>query len=215
MPNWCDNELTIRSKRGGVLACLEAIRGDEECEREKPPLIDFDRIIPMPEILKGTTSPPDLRGLFPLGDEEAGKKILEWEWVREKGITTLEDLRCYLEQLPDYEELLAKARKTQQAEAMTGYSDWYSWCVANWGTKWNAQDTVFKKDPTDQEATICFDTAWSPPIPVVETLSRKFPRLSFTLRYWECGVGFKGLFRVHNGTVIANATFSYHGSRGG
>ena len=60
-----------------------------------------------------------------------------------------------------------------------------NWCVDNWGTKWNVDkdpDLNFNKDDT-----ICFDTAWSPPIPVIAALAAKFPDVKFTLRYFEGG----------------------------
>jgi len=49
MPNWCENKLTI-SGRAGVLACLEAIKG--EPDEDGPRHIDFQRIVPMPAILR-------------------------------------------------------------------------------------------------------------------------------------------------------------------
>jgi hypothetical protein len=37
-----------------------------------------------------------------------------------------------------------------------------------------------------------FDTAWSPPMEGLVIISKKYPNLSFELKYEEEGMGFKG-----------------------
>ncbi len=54
-----------------------------------------------------------------------------------------------------------------------GYVDWYSGCVALWGTKWNAIDSVID----EENKIISFDTAWSCPFPVLKELSKTTPIL--------------------------------------
>jgi hypothetical protein len=90
----------------------------------------------------------------------------------------------------------------------------YEWCCSNWGTKWNAKD-VSVSDFVERSMLYTFSTAWSPPIPVVKAMSEKFPKLVFTLRYYECGVGFKGVYKVKNGEVLDQMEGAYRGSRGG
>lgn len=51
-----------------------------------------------------------------------------------------------------------------------GFPTWYEWCINNWGTKWNAGDTVIID--TD---TIHFHTAWSNPEPVIQKLAEMYP----------------------------------------
>jgi hypothetical protein len=60
----------------------------------------------------------------------------------------------------------------------TGEADWYSWGIKNWGTKWNATDS-YVSDSGD----VCFNTAWSPPIPVIRKLAELFPDLIFELEW--------------------------------
>lgn len=55
-----------------------------------------------------------------------------------------------------------------EERAKYGANNWYDWNVHNWGTKWNAYSTSV--DETNN--TICFDTAWSSPIPVLEALAK-------------------------------------------
>ena len=82
-----------------------------------------------------------------------------------------------------------------------GASDWYNWCVNNWGTKWSPVDTSDWKIHDDTWADIAFDTAWSPPIQFFKKISSKFPTLEFILSYEETGMGFAGDCTIKNGDV--------------
>lgn len=59
-----------------------------------------------------------------------------------------------------------------------GNTDWYSWCIDKWGTKWNAYS-----QEVGLEGEIIFQTAWSNPYPIIEALSNKYPDAEFNLRY--------------------------------
>jgi hypothetical protein len=94
----------------------------------------------------------------------------------------------------------------------------HEWCVKNWGTKWNA----YRIRPTDlvafgdeAESGYSFDTAWSPPLPVVKKASAMFPDLVFTLRYFERGMEFNGIYRCKGGEVERSESGPYFGDRGG
>jgi len=96
--------------------------------------------------------------------------------------------------------------------------DVWAWRIANWGTKWPAisvdagEHRVYK---VSAEVTLHFNTAWSPPIPVVLAASLRFPRREIELRYFECGVGFHGIFRAESGQVLDARCVEYFGGRGG
>jgi Ferredoxin-like domain in Api92-like protein len=60
-----------------------------------------------------------------------------------------------------------------------------------------------------------FQTPWSPPLPVLDAWSQRYPTLTFGLRYYEGGMGFKGHYAVKAGEVIDNTTRPYSGPRGG
>ena len=47
-----------------------------------------------------------------------------------------------------------------------GSNNWYDWSVANWGTRWNAQNSSL-----NNKNTLWFDTAPSCPIPVLNKLA--------------------------------------------
>jgi len=58
-----------------------------------------------------------------------------------------------------------------------------------WGTKWNA----YRNDERIREGvvndTLCFQTAWSPPLPIMVELSRLFPSLRLGMQFAdECGM---------------------------
>ena len=83
-----------------------------------------------------------------------------------------------------------------------GYKNWYDWCVNNWGTKWNAGgdnpdmmvDYDYDEDGDTVIALFQFDTAWAPPLGVLEKLMDTHPELSIECRYHEPGVGFFGVW---------------------
>ena len=69
---------------------------------------------------------------------------------------------------------------------------WYNYCVNTWGTKWD-----FGKDEyndlaviEDDEVTVSFNTAWSPPNGLYDELHRQGYILNGS--YWEPGMGFCG-----------------------
>lgn len=69
--------------------------------------------------------------------------------------------------------------------------DWYHWCIENWGTKWDvdgSDDGVV--DLKENEITLYFDTAWSPPLEFYIALEN----LGFTVEgyYYEEGMNFVG-----------------------
>ena len=91
--------------------------------------------------------------------------------------------------------------RTQDGELIidqTHADYWYDWCVNNWGTKWDIgsdNGEVHGLNPTivDNEATMSFDSAWSPPLGLYE----KLVELGFSVEatYFEPGIGFCGLWQ--------------------
>lgn len=94
----------------------------------------------------------------------------------------------------------------------------YEWCIEHWGTKWNARRAVLGRATVRGAvvaAVVHFDTAWSPPLPVVFDASRRFPALAFDLRWYECGMGVRGRYRCRAGAVLCDRSWDYSGPRGG
>lgn len=93
-----------------------------------------------------------------------------------------------------------------------GHPSWYEWSVVNWGTKWDTTDVEVDEwelhnidgDPIDAlgGVTYRFLTAWSPPIPVMQALSEKFPDVHIQLEYDEPGNDFWGFMLFSNGEIV-------------
>ena len=72
-----------------------------------------------------------------------------------------------------------------------GYGNWYDFCVARWGTKWDVdcQGTLsLSNDGLTVEAS--FDSAWSPPIGVYEKMLEQ--GYDVTAYYYESGMAYVG-----------------------
>ena len=81
-----------------------------------------------------------------------------------------------------------------------GYTDWYEWRLAEWGTKWDASDAVIQHNEEDL-FSISFATAWCPPIEWVQNIMHKFPDLIFELEYDEEGMGFGGKLEAQHDMI--------------
>jgi len=76
-----------------------------------------------------------------------------------------------------------------------GAKDWYDWCNANWGTKWDASDAIIITDQEidgEHHLTYQFQTAWAPPFPVHDKLAEMFPNINIFTNYDESGCDFSG-----------------------
>ena len=76
-------------------------------------------------------------------------------------------------------------------KAKYGYTDWYDWKCAEWGTKWDACESHIDHNDINYFA-VTFESAWSPPIAWIDNIMQDFPDLSFTLEYEEPGMCFGG-----------------------
>lgn len=80
--------------------------------------------------------------------------------------------------------------------AKYGYTNWYDYCVNEWGTKWDVGlDGSWGEQAQIQEdgrLTLSFDSAWAPPVPAYD----KLLDLGFEVRgyYYESGMCFCGVY---------------------
>lgn len=77
----------------------------------------------------------------------------------------------------------------------------YEWCIYNWGTKWNAVSPSSKR-VDEENLSAWFDSAWSPPLGVIQAMSAMFPNLTITINYREEGMDFEGFATHLKGDVI-------------
>lgn len=182
MPNHITNRLTIETSSERLEAIFAAIQGKDREGADMP--IDFQRIVPMPEVLRNTGSGSTIID---------GKRIETW-W------TDNEHPYNHPERRPD--RLLTD--EEQAALAKTGFSNWYDWSVANWGTKWNAYSQ--ERD----ENVILFQTAWAAPLPVLAALARRYPEARFTLEYADEDLGSNaGIVRYEGGEPYSETALHY------
>ena len=75
-----------------------------------------------------------------------------------------------------------------------GYSSWYDFCVANWGTKWDVGGDDYGAPTITEDGKMIagFDSAWSPPTTAMERLTE----MGFTVKlyYYEPGMCFAGIW---------------------
>jgi hypothetical protein len=198
-------------------AVLKAIKGRWEDRNGEPGAImyiDFNKIRPMPEILRADSSTPhleDLAKLF-LGAHDF-KELLsppttnpldafregrygDAAAVMKRGnlLRTIFESKLAGD-LDDegFERLLLYMRAYREH----GHCSWYSWSNENWGTKGNA----YHQQPVRNG--VRFDTAWATPAGIWDALSRMFPDNVLHVRWAdEDGGNNVGDMRVRDGEVI-------------
>ena len=90
-------------------------------------------------------------------------------------------------------QLLVKRQKEY------GATNLYDWHCNEWGTKWDVDAYVNYDDK--ESIHLDFDSAWSPPVRWLEKMSKKYPKVKFTLKYEEPGCCFMGVAKAFGGVV--------------
>jgi hypothetical protein len=84
-----------------------------------------------------------------------------------------------------------------QTEKYDGFTNWYDWSVARWGTKWDVDlEGIEYTDNGDGTASISgyFDSAWAPPIEAYNRFLEANEDCSLNASYYEMGCDFAGLY---------------------
>jgi hypothetical protein len=112
----------------------------------------------------------------------------------ERAKTAFADGKLLNEFIPlpkELEDTTAPARESDEAlVAKYGHSDWYSWCISNWGTKWDI--SPYGCDIENGQLVGSFDSPWGPPTEAYA----KLEELGFEVRAYYCepGMGFAGVY---------------------
>jgi len=172
--------------------------------------LDFDKIIPMPKVLDGTsTGMSDAMGSdaeigievltrkrlrSPLGREES---ILDREPARKAGLTDHNDLEAWVRR--ERPRALEMGHKCLRAFQETGY--WFAgdWRVDKWGTNWIEQFEL--ADRTETTIDISFATPWSTADKVYHEMARRHPKVQIWVAAVEEGNEFSYLFAASGGVV--------------
>lgn len=84
-----------------------------------------------------------------------------------------------------------------------GKDNWYTWRMANWGTKWDAYGYAASSYPQGSWS-LQFRTAWSAPHPVMTALARMYPDLTFQHEWADEDLGQNcGSREYENGALVS------------
>lgn len=129
---------------------------------------------------------------------ESGKKLAEafrpkYEKDGEYFAQPFQDIMPCPQELIDTEASLGQEPNPKQLanKKKYGFSDWYGWRVANWGTKWDARVYEFY-DQNPDETSVVFDTAWSPPENFFRVFAMLNPDVYFRNEFDEEGMSYEG-----------------------
>jgi hypothetical protein len=162
-------------------------------------VFDFEKILPCPATLHQAVSGSDEAHY----DVKYGnwEQIAGYSWCSEAPKDSREAFLAWWKtesrgRVADFDVLADRYKHNVETY---GHRSWYEWCCEKWGTKWNASDDAVDV-PADIEllsasgntrkkitVTYEFQTAWSPPYPVLHTLAKTFPDLVIKIRWREEG----------------------------
>ena len=157
MPNYCHNTLIIE----GTTKQLSEFKDKLEMKKD----YSLEDLFPMPDILSKTIAP----SVTAIGQEYANQ--IEIEIAEREGKKVPEPIPCS----NNTEEKQTKLIKKY------GHSDWYEWKNDNWGTKWILDFDLV--DSMNEKLIYTFDSAWAPPIPLLEKISSEYANLKFSITY--------------------------------
>lgn len=145
MPNWTSNTLTLTAVCDEGREALAHFREQVRVEHEDGTVSEFSFAghVPMPKQLS-------------IGSAPVSKIKNDEELIEAMNKMNHPDTTEY--------EVTSLAKNIQQYanQRELGYTDWYGWSVANWGTKWDASSPEYEVD-NENEVCVNFQTAWSLP----------------------------------------------------
>lgn len=180
MPNHITTEVEIKGSEEAIKKLIKDTKikldGDiAEGDNE----FDFNGIVKMPPSMSITSGSSTDLGMAALS-QKYFNQYSGYPWFPERypNVTTPEELKAFLETSSRDED--KKALEEGQTAISNlekyGYKDWYDWCNANWGTKWNAYDvhyTDHKFDGDNSKLVIQINTAWDTPREIWSALEAK------------------------------------------
>jgi hypothetical protein len=205
MPNHTANKVTITGPKDTVLAFTTMAKNTSQ---------DFslNSFLPIPSELKNTTSPVHI-----MSQSEIDDMWTEWRKKKEsKCDTGPMGLHSYEKDAPFGLGITQETYYTLVKKY--GVSNWYDWCLINWGTKWDCYNvSEWGVDSVDSEtsaATIYYETAWSPITIFWQTISQNVPDCEFRHEFADEGGGFLGNETIMNGRIIDSEKFEWDSADG-
>lgn len=189
MPNYVINQINISGEQNIIDSLLEDVKSEQN-------VFDFDRIKPRPKSLdieSGTDADRSLAVyIYELnGDDSLLKEYLTYPWAYKK---TIDEVVEYIKMIRYIEDL---GKAAYENILNYGCKDWYDWNRKNWGTKWNSSYSTVDGN------SIRFQTAWCTPYPIIDLLSKKYPDLTFNVKYADESIGSNcGVYELKDGQLI-------------
>lgn len=198
MPNHVTTILKIEDAGGVDLADIRRAFINEKGH------VDLNAVIPMPECLRDFEPSASVisrsnaaLGLIPDPKTLGGGDDLSALTKRLEFSNTLRDISTPA-RATDIPHIVRAIQNYHEC----GFCYWFDWSTAHWGTKWNCYhqpDGGHAADATEFR----FDTAWSHPRRMIETISEKLPTVTFHVRYADEDLGSNcGEYRVLAGTAF-------------
>jgi hypothetical protein len=176
MPNWVTTRIFITGPEDKIKEFEDKVIDMSE---EADKAFSFQRILPIPADLVNTTAPnprPEIKKVINSKGEEETVEVYpmftnQWEInsAVQRGETPPEPIPCNNATPQMCEELILKY----------GRANWYDWQCFNWGTKWDASESIYNQE----DKMIEFQTAWSCPSEVIQKMADMFPDLKFNGTY--------------------------------
>jgi len=160
MPNWVMNELT----------CIFQTPEEYNAFKEKANTESlYNSFFPMPSVLEGTSSPHLAPGDYIDGVNKR----------KNTNFLTLEEVATCDDEWDAHraKEIIQNIKAFEQ----TGYHDWYTWNLDNWGVKWEASKCTLKELPDFFTIVFSFDSPWGTPEHFVRELSKLYPNATFEM----------------------------------
>ena len=171
MPNWCDNQLTVRGAPEAIEAFAARAASDRPDDGEPEPLT-LGAFIPFPPALADTQDHLHLPGP---GEVKAAQ-------IAGLSLDPVE------------------ASERISSLLFGPGDDWFSWNLANWGTKWDIDGAqVVRLEP--DWLVYRFLSANSPPLAWLRRLAMCRPELELELMYSEPGCVAFGLVAYRAGNL--------------
>lgn len=184
MPNYVKN--IVKMSKISNLPLFREVDGERE--------FDFNKLIPMADELKieaGSMTERSIvyflteRCTIPIRDLDQAKTVIINELVTnmfrptgwpEKVFDLIRQQMSWATR-EERDKTYEAGRQYVSNYEKYGFPTWYEWCNCNWGTKWNADGTIF----LDAD-TILFNTAWDNPTPVILKLAEMYPNAE--IEHW-------------------------------
>ena len=174
MPNWCTNTLNVEGNEKSIAAFRAAARGQHAGYNSyRPSKYGGEESWPVHDDVRVKAAVKEPAPLY-------GK---EYDICMNALFPVPEDFRRFPFDCN-------QARKLGEIVGEERPYGGYTWQTDNWGSKWDIEGELLEEESTFLQYR--FESPWSPPANFIEKVAEDFPDLTFTLEYYEPGMGFAG-----------------------